>query len=241
MRKGPGTSEHIVDTLFMDDRVEVRGRDSTGKWWYVCCGAGSQRAGWVSAQFVTPDFAGAEAATLLPVLDNRPTPIATKSDAIAPPVTGTPQATEPPGAAGAPSAEVSTSLLMSMRAQPAFAWQGQQIQLQLVLRNSGDQALTALHLRNDLPPELALLEATVDNGGTYHYTGAVDRGPLLTIDWPSLPAAAQVSATLTLQIRADTPVGAVIDNLAAVTSAEGVETLAGLTLAMPPTGLPQFR
>lgn len=241
VRKGPGTSEHIVDTLFMDDRVEVRGRDSTGKWWYVCCGAGSQRAGWVSAQFISPDFAGAEATTLLPVLDNRPTPIATKNDQATPPVTGTPQATETPGSASTPSAETSTPLLMSMRAQPAFAWQGQQIQLQLVLRNSGNQGLTALHLRNDLPPELALLEATVSDGGAYHYTGAADRGPLLTIDWPSLPAAAQVSATLTLQIRADTPVDVLIDNLAAATSAEGVEALAGLTLAMPPTGLPQFR
>lgn len=241
VRKGPSTDDHIVDTLFMNDRVEVRGRDSAGAWWYVCCGAGSQRAGWVSTQFITPDFADSAANTLLPVLVNRPAPAATKSDKATPPAPGAPQATGTPGVAGAPDEGTTTPLLMTMRAQPAFAWQGQRIQLQLTLHNRGALALTALHLRNDLPPELALIEATVSDGGAYRYTGAAERGPLLTIDWPSLPAAAQVTATLTLQIRADTPVGALIDNLAAVTSAENVEALAGLTLAMPPTGLPQFR
>ena len=239
IRKGPSTSEHIVDTLFMNDQVTVSGRDRAGAWWYICCGAGSQRAGWVSAQFITPNFAGTEAATLLPVLGNGPAPVATQSDKATPQATGTPKATGTPAAVTVTGA--TTPLVMTMRAQPAFAWQGQRIQLQLALRNSGSQALTTLHLRHDLPPELAFVEATISDGGTYTYQGDANSGPLLAIDWPALPAGAQVTALLTLQIRADTPIGALIDNLAVVTSAEGDEALAGLTLAMPPTGLPQFR
>ena len=240
MRKGPSTSDHIVDTLFKHDQVFVSGRDRAGAWWYVCCGAGSQRTGWVSAQLITPNFTAAQAAAL-PVLVNSPLPVATKTALATPQTTATVQATGTPESAGAPTEAAAASLLMTMRAQPAFAWQGQRIQLQLVLRNSSSQALTDLHLRNDLPPELAFVAATVSDGGDYRYTGAAESGPLLTIDWPALPTDAQVTATITLQIRADTPIGAVIDNLAAVTSAEGAEALAGLTLAMPPTGLPQFR
>ena len=240
MRKGPSTSDHIVDTLFKHDQVVVSGRDRAGAWWYVCCGAGSQRTGWVSAQLITPNFTAAQAAAL-PVLVNSPLPVATKTALATPQTTATVQATGTPESAGAPTEAAAASLLMTMRAQPAFAWQGQRIQLQLVLRNSSSQALTDLHLRNDLPPELAFVTATVSDGGDYRYTGAAESGPLLTLDWPALPADAQVTATLTLQIRADTPIGAVIDNLAVVTSAEGAEALAGLTLAMPPTGLPQFR
>lgn len=240
MRKGPSTSDHIVDTLFKHDQVVVSGRDRAGAWWYVCCGAGSQRTGWVSAQLITPNFTAAQAAAL-PVLVNSPLPVATKTALATPQTTATVQATGTPESAGTPTEAAAASLLMTMRAQPAFAWQGQRIQLQLVLRNSSSQALTDLHLRNDLPPELAFVAATVSDGGDYRYTGAAESGPLLTLDWPALPADAQVTATLTLQIRADTPIGAVIDNLAVVTSAEGAEALAGLTLAMPPTGLPQFR
>lgn len=240
MRKGPSTSDHIVDTLFKHDQVVVSGRDRAGAWWYVCCGAGSQRTGWVSAQLITPNFTAPQAAAL-PVLVNSPLPVATKTALATPQTTATVQATGTPESAGTPTEAAAASLLMTMRAQPAFAWQGQRIQLQLVLRNSSSQALTDLHLRNDLPPELAFVAATVSDGGDYRYTGAAESGPLLTLDWPALPADAQVTATLTLQIRADTPIGAVIDNLAVVTSAEGAEALAGLTLAMPPTGLPQFR
>lgn len=240
MRKGPSTSDHIVDTLFKHDQVVVSGRDRAGAWWYVCCGAGSQRTGWVSAQLITPNFTEAQAAAL-PVLVNSPLPVATTAAVATPQTTATVQTTSTPAPAAPPNAVAAAPLLMTMRAQPAFAWQGQRIQLQLVLRNSSSQTLTDLHLRNDLPPELAFIAATISDGGDYHYTGAAESGPLLTIDWPALPTDAQVTATLTLQIRADTPIGAVIDNLAAVTSAEGAEALAGLTLAMPPTGLPQFR
>lgn len=240
MRKGPSTSDHIVDTLFKHDQVVVSGRDRAGAWWYVCCGAGSQRTGWVSAPLITPNFTEAQAAAI-PVLVNSPLPVATKTALATPQTTDTAQATGTPEPAGTPNAAAATPLLMTMRAQPAFAWQGQRIQLQLVLRNSSAQALTDLHLQNDLPPELAFIEATISDGGDYRYTGAAESGPLLMIDWPALPTDAQVTATITLQIRADTPIGAVIDNLAAVTSAEGAEALAGLTLAMPPTGLPQFR
>lgn len=240
MRKGPSTTDHIVDTLFKNDQVTVSGRDSAGAWWYVCCGAGAQRTGWVSAQFITPNFASSEAATLLPVLVNSAAPAAPQSTATAVQANGTPQATDVP-AASTPAAETTSPLLMTMRAQPPFVWQGQQIQLQLTLRNSGSQPLTKVQLRNDLPAEVALLATTVSDGGTYRYTGDAAKGPLLTIDWGTLPAAAQVTATLTLQIRADTPIGDLIDNLAQATSAEGAEALAGLTLAMPPTGLPQFR
>ena len=219
VRKGPSAADQIIGKLFLDDRVEVLGRDDAGVWWYVCCGSGTQRAGWVNTQFITPQFAGADAATLLPVLA---TGVAT-TPAPAGETTGTPM------------------LLLEMRPLPAFAWQGQSVQLQLVVHNTSNQALHTIRLRDDLPPELMFVSATVDNGGTYTYRGAVTSGPVLTIEWPTLPAQGKFTATITLQIRSDTASGALIDTLAEVTTATGGQALAGLTLAMPPLRLPTFR
>jgi len=219
VRKGPSADDHIIDKLFLDDQVEVLGRDGAGLWWYVCCGSGTQRAGWVNIQFITPQFAAADAATRLPVLANRA--------AAAPEQTG-----ETTGA---------STLRLEMRPLPAFAWQGQTVQLHFVVHNTSNQALSTISLRDDLPPEVVFVSATVDNGGTYSYRGAVESGPLLTIEWPTLPAQKKFTAMVTLQIRSDTATGALIDNLAQVTSAKGEQALAGLTLAMPPLRLPVFR
>ena len=61
------------------------------------------------------------------------------------------------------------------------------------------------------------------------------------IDWPVVPANGQVTATVTVQVATNVADGALIDNLAVVKTSLGSEALAGITLAMPPVALPQFR
>lgn len=226
MRKGPNTSEHIVDTLFMNDPVEVLGRDSSGGWWYICCGSRSQQSGWVNAQFITPDFAVTQANTLLSVVGGAGNQVAAPVSAATTNV-----------AAGQPG--TAPALLLEMRPLPAFAWQGQTLELHFVLHNNSNQPIANVQLRDDLPPELAFVKATVGSQGTASATATDQPGPIFTIHWPEVSANSQVTATVTVQI-ATAGNGALIDNLAVVKTAKGNEALAGITIAMPPTALPRF-
>ncbi|MEZ4864535.1 MAG: SH3 domain-containing protein [Caldilineaceae bacterium] len=221
LRKEPSGDAHIIDTLFSGERVEIRGRDSGNGWWYICCGAGAQRPGWVSAQYITPDFDQSQALTLLPVLATTDAPSLASS--------------------GTAAMAADESLQLIMRPVPAFAWQGQTVVLHLALHNRGNAKLTNVSLRDDLPPQLHYVAATISGEGAIAESGTVADGSILTLNWPEVQASAQVTATLTVRIDPAVPNGALIDNLAAVKSDQGVEALAGITLAMPPTLLPHFR
>ncbi len=224
MRKGPSITDSIIDTLFMNDTVAITGRDSTGNWWYICCGARAQLAGWVSAQLITPNFAAAQANTLIPVISktaNQPAPAGQNS--------ATGATTQNP------------ALLLEMRPLPAFAWQGQTMDLHFVVHNKSANAITAVQLRDDLPAELRFVRATIGSQGSVTDTNTVQTGSIFTIKWPEIAANGQVTATVTVQIQPETQSGMLIDNLALVTTAGGDEALAGITIAMPPVALPQFR
>lgn len=243
VRKGPSATDHIVDTLFMHDQVTVLGRDGTGGWWYVCCGSGAQRPGWVSVRFITPNFAAEQATDLLPLMATNAAPATTETPttgSTTDTATGTDTGTGT-GTGTAADAAQGSPILVEMRPVPAFALPGQTVQLQITIHNRGATALTNVRLRDDLPDELAFVAATVSGQGVYRYSGAMERGPLLTIEWLTVPANTTATATITVQIDAATPNGALIDNLAAVTATGSDEALAGITLAMPPTRLPQFR
>lgn len=224
MRKGPSTTDNIIDTLFMNDLVEIIGRDSTGSWWYICCGARAQLSGWVSAQLITPNFAAAQANTLIPIISN----------------TAHEPASAAQNAARGSTAQVPV-LLLEMRPLPAFAWQGQTMDLHFVVHNKSANAVTNVQLRNDLPPDLVFVEATIGSQGSITSTNTRPTDSIFTIEWPELAANEQFTATVTIQIQPATASGVLIDNLAIVTTDEGDEALAGITIAMPPVVLPQFR
>ncbi|MEZ4617242.1 MAG: SH3 domain-containing protein [Caldilineaceae bacterium] len=215
VRKGPSTGTAIVDTLFLNEEVAVLARDSGGDWWYICCGTSSGREGWVSAALITPDFTQAAAAALA--------------------VTAT------SSAASSTASAAEETLILEMRPSPAFAWQGQIVTLHYVIRNQGDQPYTNIRLRNDLPPTLAYLDATVEQGGTISTAGRATDGIIYTVTWPEIEAGAALTATVTVRIAENVRNGALVDNLAVVESAEGATALAGITFAMPPVRLPQFR
>lgn len=215
VRRGPSLDDPIVDTVFINETVTILSRDSENGWWYVCCGSGSGREGWVSAQFITPNFAASEAETLLPI--SATTQGAMQSEAAA------------------------DALVVEMRPSPAFAWQGQTVRLQYTVRNLSNETLTKLRLRNDLPPELAYVTTIAGQQGSVQTAGQEEDGIVYTINWPQIGAGEAVTATVTLQLANDLPNGAMVDNLAVVESSEGASALAGITFAMPPMRLPLFR
>lgn len=224
LRKDASATAPVIDTLFLNDQVALLGRNQGGDWLYICCGARTKLAGWVSKQFIATTLTSDQAMTLIPLFAS-----ATSQTA----------ATVPPATTGNKAG--ADSLVLEMRPLPSAAWQGQSIAIQFVVRNRSNQAVTGVQLRNDLPDELAVLKEQIGNQGKVVYSGVRQRGPVITIDWPTVPANGQVSATVTVQIAKDVADGALIDNLAVVKTSQGAEALAGITLAMPPVALPQFR
>jgi Domain of unknown function DUF11 len=223
LRKDPSATGRVIDTLFLNDPVAILGRNQTGDWLYVCCGARTQLAGWASKRFVSTNLSSDQEIARIPLFESA------LSQA----------ASEPAAKSGSkPDAD---SLVLEMRSRPAAIWQGQRIEIQFVARNRGDQALTGVQLRYDLPAELAVVKTVTSGEGEVTVSGVRESGPLITIDWPAMPANDQLTATVTVQIATTVADGALIDNLAVVNTSQGIEALAGITLAMPPMALPQFR
>ena len=76
VRQGPGTTYPVAGKLAEGTEITVEGRNEAGDWWYVCCIAGGDARGWVSAALVTPSFAADQAAAL-PVVASEAAPAAT--------------------------------------------------------------------------------------------------------------------------------------------------------------------
>ena len=132
-------------------------------------------------------------------------------------------------------------LSMTVQLDRAYLWPGQQFSLLVVLTNLGEHALTDLRLRYALPVELALqTAATTQLGDVQQEPLTAGRVPLL-ISWPSLAAGDNVTATLTLQVSAQTTNGRLLDTqiMASVAGYDDIATQ--ITLVMPPAQLPQFR
>ena len=223
VRRAPNTGANIVDTLFIGEEIQILGRDSGGNWWYICCGTGAGRPGWVSAQFVTLADADADSIAAIPVTANSSAAAVDNSDAL----TSTTALTVP--------------LVLEMRPNPAFVWQGRTVQLQFVVHNRSDQVLTNVQLRNDLPPTLRYMTTSVSDQAAVATTGTAADGVIFAINWPEIAAGEQLTATVTVQVASDVANGDLIDNLAVVNVDEGAEALAGITFAMPPGRPPRFR
>ena len=223
LRKDPSATARVVDTLFLNDPVAILGRNQSGNWLYVCCGTRTQLAGWVSKQFVSTNLSSDQEMARIPLFESAVSVATSESSTN----TGNKAAAD--------------SLVLEMRSLPAAIWQGQTIDIQLVVRNRGNQALTRIQLRYDLPTELAVVKTVTSGEGKVNISGARQGGPIVTMDWPTVPANGQLTATVTVQIATTVADGALIDNLAVVNTSQGIEALAGITLAMPPTALPQFR
>lgn len=224
LRKDAGAAAPVIDTLFLNEPVAILARNQNGDWLYVCCGARTKFAGWVSKQFVSINATSNQTMALIPLFAN-----------------GSSQGTAaiPTANTGAKPAE--GTLVLEMRPLTSSVWQGQNVAIQFVVRNRSNQAFTGIQLRNDLPAEMAVVNAQISSQGKVSYTGVRQSGPVMTINWPTVQANSQVTATVIMQIAANVADGALIDNLAVVKTSQGTEALAGITLAMPPVALPQFR
>ena len=98
VRQGPGTSYPVAGKLAEGTEITVEGRNEAGDWWYICCIAGGDARGWVSAALVTPSFAADQAAAL-PVVASEAAPAATPAPATTAATTTT-TATAPGGVQG---------------------------------------------------------------------------------------------------------------------------------------------
>lgn len=64
VREGPGTTFAIIGRLTSGAQVTVLARNTDGTWLNICCLPDTQTAGWISAQFVTPDYTPEQLAAL---------------------------------------------------------------------------------------------------------------------------------------------------------------------------------
>ncbi|MBK8799172.1 MAG: SH3 domain-containing protein [Anaerolineales bacterium] len=120
MRQGPGATFPVIGRLTSGALVTVLARNSANTWLNICCLPSSQTQGWVSAQFVTPNYT-AEQLAGLPVGDGA-TLVAGETalpPVTAPPVT-TPAVTAPVAdlPPGAPVGKVAV-VALNVREEPS--------------------------------------------------------------------------------------------------------------------------
>lgn len=60
VRQGPGTTFGVIGRLTGGTQVSVLGRSADGGWLFICCIPGTQTSGWISAQFVSPNYVAAQ-------------------------------------------------------------------------------------------------------------------------------------------------------------------------------------
>ncbi len=224
LRKEAGGAAPVIDTLFLNDAVAILARNQSGDWLYICCGARTKLPGWVSKQFVSINAVNNQTLAQIPLFTNG---------------SGQGTATVPPANTGAKA--IDDALVLEMRPFPSAVWQGESVAIHFVVHNRSNQPFTGIQLRNDFPAEMAVVNAQISNQGKVSYSGVRQSGSVITVNWPTVQANSQVTATVTVQIASNVADGALIDNLAVVKTSEGAEALAGITLAMPPVALPQFR
>lgn len=235
LRSGPGVDHAIVGKLLLGDALKVTARSEGGDWWYVCCLAGTQTPGWVSAEFVQPAFVREQANALLSVYGEQvrvilptPTPKAPKIAAAA----------SAPVAAGSPA---TTTLALRVHLEPVFAVPGSTLQLAYVISNTGPITATAIELRNEVAAPFALAESRSKTASAFQVQGYAGGNSLVTVQWPTLAPGDAVTATLQLTMSTAVTPGIVVDNLAAVAASNARSTTAGVSIGLPPAALPDFQ
>jgi len=224
LRKNPNGEQRPIDTLFRGDMVQILGRSADGAWWLICCGADARLPGWVSATSIRPSFVISQTNPLLPIMAGQSGALGASTT-----VSGTRQ-----------TSTDTRALQVEMRPNPAFAWQGQTVAIQVVITNRGTVAATNIRLRDHLPPTLQYMRAVVGNQGQLQTQASAEGGSVINLAWARLAPGASVTATITVQIAPNAAADSLIDNLALVTADQQADVSVGVTLAMPPTVLPQF-
>ena len=232
LREEPSTKGAILGKLLQGQVVRVNARNEDGTWWYICCLASDtilDTSGWVSASFITPNFARADAATLLPVFQQvsvvLPTP--------------TPRPGTVPALAAA--VEATTTLQLEIVQQPEFAMPGALLTLQYVITNTGGAPAAMVELRNELTPTLTLVGGEASANGLLRQSKTPEGRTVVAAIWPVLESGEVVTATIALSVAPDVGVGDVIDNIAAAAAQNAEAQTAGVRVGMPPASLPDFQ
>ncbi len=153
--------------------------------------------------------------------------------------TNTPTAVTTPTATGTATAVPGFGLVLQMAISPTLTLQGSEVALRFVITNPGTVAAVNVQLRDELPKSLILVGSSV-NGGKATVEKSGTGATILLLSWPSLAAGAKIEATVRVKIAANTPNGAVIDNLAVAWADNAAIYTAGISLGMPPALLPTF-
>ncbi len=234
IRAAPSTEAEITGKLEPGTVIGVEGRNPAGDWWYVCCAPGGQSRGWVSAEFVQPNFTAAQAAAL-PVVDvEAPSSQATDTVTATAAITVTATST----ATGAPAG---AALALTMAQTPTLAQQGQEVAIRFTISNTSGTAAERLVLRNDLPAELEFIGGEAAGGGTVARRSGGQGGTLVTVSWPALAAGQAVDAELRVRVADRLANGLVFDHIAVARAENAEDVSAALVVGMPPAGLPTFR
>ncbi|MEZ4661011.1 MAG: SH3 domain-containing protein [Caldilineaceae bacterium] len=211
VREGPGTVFGVVGTVTQSTVVEVLARNEDGSWWRICCVVGADQPGWVSAQFVTPNFEAARALELIPL------------------------------AAEIPASPAAPVLQLDVQMQPAFAWTGQDITLDFAITNVSGAGVSNVSFGTELASTLVFVSAAASGDGAASNSAAASGGTLVDATWAELAAGATANVTITLRVADTVVNGDVIDNLAVVGADGVDDITAGLSIGMPPTTLPDFK
>jgi uncharacterized repeat protein (TIGR01451 family) len=218
LREGPGTNYAILGALPLNTEITIQARNEDGSWYYACC-FNDTVSGWVSAQLVTPNFDATQATTLIPLFGAAPE--ATATPVAQPVVTMNP-------------------VDLAIQTNPDYAWQGQAIEITIVITNPNQVEIRNVELSDEIPRELTLLDVTTSVDGLVKQNATSSGQPLVLVNWPRVPAGRSVSVTFIVEINEDVPDGTVIDNLVAVRGANVAYTTGGVSIGMPPVVLPNF-
>lgn len=224
VREGPGTGFPILGVFNAGQVVTVEARNPENTWWYVCCLPNTETRGWVSAPLLQSNFDRNQSAELIPVFGAAP-------GATPEPV---PTATR---------AAVAATLPMSLTIghTPSYVWQGKTFDINLTVTNPNDNALRNLEISDELPEGLRFVAAQGEGAPTILERTTQNGNVLILIRWPVIPADAIVAARITVTVDPELPDGAVLDNLAAARAANGQYTTAGMSIGLPPAGIPDFQ
>lgn len=239
-RTGPGTTFNYIGTFTEGTRVTILYRNGAGDWWFVCCVPDTTTSGWVSAQFVRPDFALAQANTLIPVHPDlaatTPATESTPAPTPAPTAAALLLPTPTPKAAGQ-----STALTFVMSQSPALARQGDTVQFRFVVTNAGATPALNVTVRDELAKSLALVGGNTDGNSALTQETAASGNTVIAVTWPELAPGASATSIVTVTIASDLPDGALVDNLAVAYADNAESVTAGVAIGMPPALLPSFQ
>lgn len=244
LRNGPGTDFAIVAKLLRGESVEVLSRNGSGDWWYVCCAAGTTTEGWTSAPYLAPAFDRASANQLLPIFTAAPvttTSELTVTTTISETDAATAALTATVAAGDTGSTSTNTTLAVEMQLAPAFAIQGQPVQIVMRVTNTGAVAASNVALRDELAPSLALVDGDASAAGLFSQETTESGAIVANFTWPMLNPGQQVTAILTVNLASDLADGSVVDNLAAVQADNTKAATTGVSIGLPPTAPPDFR